>query len=89
MARIKLVEGGYASVSPQDVRRIRRWRWHACGFCRHIFRTVKVEGVHEIIYLDAEVVGERSARVYGACNPCPAVPDGIDGKSLSGRQKRR
>lgn len=71
MAKIALVEGGFASVSDAHKEYFSQFKWHQCGFCKHIFR---VDG-DQTIYMAAEVMGNTSIRVGGACNPCPAVPE--------------
>lgn len=75
MAKIPLVEGGFATVSDGSAAYFKKFKWHQCGFCRHIFRTVKAKGAYSIVYMAAEVIGNPGMRVGGACNPCPAVPD--------------
>lgn len=75
MAKIKLIEGGHTTVSDRDFKRINRYKWHRCGFCGHVFRTVKTGGIYSIIYMGAEVMGNKFLYVNGGCNPCPAVPD--------------
>lgn len=75
MAKIPLVEGGHATVDDRQETYFRKFKWHQCGFCKHIFRTVKSKGGYSTVYMAAEVVGKPKTCVHGACNPCPAVPD--------------
>jgi hypothetical protein len=73
---LPLVEGGFATVDDANYDLLKHFRWHKCGFCQHIFRTVKRyrEGDYTI-YLAAEVMGSPLMEVRGACNPCPAIRD--------------
>ena len=71
MAQIPLVEGGFATVSDGQEEYFLQFDWHRCGFCRHIFRVEE----NRTIYMAAEVMGDISIRVCGACNPCPVVPE--------------
>lgn len=73
-AQIPIVEGGFAQVSDNVGAYFLQFKWHKCGFCAHIFRTVKEKKGYSIIYMAQEVMGARIP-VGGACNPCPAVPD--------------
>jgi hypothetical protein len=75
MAKIPLVEGGFATVSDAGAKYFQQFKWHQCGFCTHIFRTVKTKKGYATIYMASEVMGNPGLRVAGACNPCPAVPD--------------
>jgi hypothetical protein len=79
MAKIPLVEGGFATVGDAGAKYFRQFKWHQCGFCKHIFRTVKTKNGYSTVYMASEVVGNPRMQVSGACNPCPAVPD-IDAK---------
>lgn len=74
--QIPVVEGGYATVGTAHYDLLRHFRWHRCGFCGHIYRTVprRRDGAYTI-YMAAEVLGDPSLPVAGACNPCPPMPD--------------
>ena len=74
MADIPIVEGGFAQVSDKQAAYFRQFKWHQCGFCKHIFRTVKEKKAYWIVYMAQEVMG-AAVPIGGACNPCPAVPD--------------
>lgn len=73
---IQLVDGSVEQVSAEIYDLVRHFRWHRCGFCGHIYRTVRRsrEGDYTI-YLAAEVLGDEKLPVAGACNPCPAIRD--------------
>ncbi|GEM_PF-4676670 len=60
--KIPLVEGGFATVSPDDYERMIRWRWHQCLICKHVFR-VLTGG--RTVYMAAEVMGDMRLGVGG------------------------
>lgn len=72
---IPLVEGGFTTVDDDHFDLLRHFTWHQCGFCGHVYRTVWQKSGSFIIYMAAEVLGDETLSVNGACNPCPAVPD--------------
>jgi len=74
--KIPLVEGGHALVDEASFNLVSAHRWHKCGFCNHVFRTVKVRpGEWSIVYLACEVSGSPHMWIRGSCAPCPALPD--------------
>jgi len=79
MARLPLESGGFAEVDDKNFDLLRHFTWKKCGFCGHVFRTVRMkltEGEGDFtIYMASEVIGDETLPVEGACNPCPAVRD--------------
>lgn len=74
--KLPLVGGGFATIDEWNYDLLRHFRWHKCGFCGHIFRNVKrYKDGDYTIYLAAEVMGDETMEVHGACNPCPALRD--------------
>lgn len=74
--RIALVTGGYALVDEYNFDRLNQYKWRRCGFCGHVFRTVKIGSWNwSIVYLASDVVGKPEMWHRGSCSPCPAFPD--------------
>jgi hypothetical protein len=71
MAKIKLVNGGEATVSDPSFDRFNKYLWYKCEHCQHIIRVVRDENGNRTVYMAAEVMGMSGIRVGGACNPCP------------------
>lgn len=74
--KIPLVEGGFTTVDADQYDLLRHFKWHQCGFCGHVFRSVRRSKEGDFtIYMAAEVMGDETLSVNGACNPCPAIRD--------------
>lgn len=77
MAQLPLITGGSVTVDEKNLDLLRHFKWRRCGFCGHVFRTVRrnLRDGDYTIYLAAEIMGDELASVLGGCNPCPALRD--------------
>lgn len=77
MVQLPLVDGGFVMVDDKSFDLLRHFKWRKCGFCGHIFRTVRrnLKEGDFTIYLTSEVLGDETLGVSSGCNPCPAMRD--------------